>query len=76
MNKNIYIIIGVIVVILIIGFFWMKQSEVPTVQAPGSESGAASTADTTGAIDEDLSSIDLGNPDADFGEIDKDINAL
>jgi hypothetical protein len=76
MNKNIYIAIGVIVVILVAGFFWMKQSEAPTAQAPGLESNVASTADTTEAIDADISSIDLGSPDADFGDIDKDINSL
>jgi|GEM_PF-1864178 len=80
-NKNLYIIIGVVILLIIVLGVWMWQSGTPTANAPATTeipfAGAPiQTSDTTGAINQDLKSIDLGNLDSDFQSIDRDLKSL
>jgi len=80
-NKNLYIIIGVVILLIIVFGVWMWQSGTPTANAPTTTETPpggilAQTPDTTGAINEDLKGIDLGNLDSDFQSIDSDLKSL
>lgn len=74
MNKNILIVIVVIAALVLAGvWFWSRQSSAPSqTQQPTSQEPS----DTTGSIQADLESLDLGDVDKEFQVIDADLNSL
>lgn len=79
MNKKLYIILAVVAVIVVIAVIWLASKK-PANNLPigGDENQTSTTmkADSVQAINQDLDSIDIGNLDEDFKEIDKDVNSL
>jgi hypothetical protein len=83
-KKGIIITIVVVIIILLVGgWYYMTQYNKPALQPEGlqqeqEQAPAAdiSDLDTTDAIEEDLSNIDLGDLDAEFEEIDADLDTL
>lgn len=65
-------IVWVVVIVLVVLAAILIFSQGPAM-APGPEIG---TGDTTSAIDAQLGSIDLGDLEAELGDIDADLNQL
>jgi hypothetical protein len=76
MNKKTFILIVVIVVAAIIIVWWYTQT--PTTQAPteGPSGVIAPPADTTSEISKELESVDVGDVDKEFQQIDGELNTL
>ncbi len=77
-TKAIYILVAAVIVIAVGWWFWMNQpvSNQPasgTAQEQGQENVSAGS-DATEAIDQDLNSITIEDPD--FESIDGDLNSL
>ncbi len=81
-NKNIFIAIIIIAVLVLIGLgFWLWQSNVQAPAAPAKTSEPTSpttglSQDNTAIISQEIQNIDLGDINADFKEIDKDLQGL
>lgn len=65
MNKKLYIIIAVIVVAALVGFWWWS----------GRQSAIEAPLDTSD-INRDLEGLDVNNLDAEFKQIDQELNNL
>lgn len=76
MNKNVLIIILVVVVLVILGVIFFRPGTPVTAPTTGETPGATLSPDSTGAINQELESVDLGNLDAEFQSIDSDLNSL
>ncbi len=74
MNKNILIILAVVLVAVIGIVVWLFQGQTRPVSESGVES--AGTADETAAIQGEIESIDLGDLEKEFQSIDADLNSL
>lgn len=61
-----WVVIAIIVVLALVFIFWQGPAATPEV----------GTEDTTSAIDAQLGGIDLGNLEAELGDIDADLNQL
>jgi flagellar basal body-associated protein FliL len=89
-SSSMYIVLGVIILVLIVvaGGYWYFTStdKVPPVddvvvneepEAPAPPEITSSDDDTTDAIEQDLdATLDLGNLDDDFNEIDSELDQL
>lgn len=77
MNKKLYIILAVVAIIIVASAIWLvlrkPANEMPTNPADQSQTMKG---DSIQAINQDLNSIDIGNLDEDFKEVDKDLNSL
>lgn len=65
MNKKLYIIIAIIVAAALVGFWWWSSRQ-SVVEAP------LDTSD----INQDLEGLDVNNLDAEFKQIDQDLDTL
>lgn len=77
MNKNIVIAIVIILILAVLGLgFWYWQTQraeiAPTTPAPEEPT----TGDTTGAINQELESVDVNGLDPNFKEIDAELENL
>ena len=73
-NTNIFIALVVIVLLLLgVVYFTNNQRSAP---GPASPSPQTSQSDDTASISSDLDQIDPGNVDAEFKDIDRDLDAL
>lgn len=73
MNKKTLIIAIVIIIVLALAIWWYINAN---MQRQARELLTAETTDTMDSINKDLNSVDLGNLEVDFTEIDNDINSL
>ncbi len=81
MNKKIWIIFIIIVILAIIAI-WYGMRKTPAT-APSSEQPSAAApqnvqapSDTTSSINNDLQSVDTSSPDQNFQSIDTNLNSL
>ena len=77
MNKNTYIFIIVVVIVLAGLGIWQFKNKEPIVEQENSQAGQRSFSpddDSVVAIDKDLESFEVG--DVDFRETDSDIDSL
>lgn len=75
MNKGIIIGIIALVVVIIVGYMLMQSAS--TVPGPIAPAAMPSTVtDTTGSINAELNQINIDDGDADFMDIDKDLQSL
>jgi len=74
MNKKTFIVIVVIIVAIIIIAWWYTQT--PTTQAPTEGPAGGVPTDTTSEISKELESVDVGDVDKEFQEIDGELNTL
>lgn len=70
MNKNLIILVIIIALIVLGSWAWAPSSQ---KSAPAT---SPTTEDTTAAITDDLSGIEVTSSDADFGALDTDLQAL
>jgi len=79
MNKNLYTTLGIVtlVVVLLLLVFWYMGSGTPEV-SPVDNSGLEGTVidDSTDSINQSLDEVDLGNVDAEFQEVDSELENL
>ena len=71
MNKNLIILVVIIVLIALGVWYWNSSLYHPSTTAT-----APTTEDTTTAIDSDLSNINVESGDQDFKDIDTDLQTL
>jgi len=76
MNKNVLIIILIVVVLVILGVVLLRPGTPVTAPTTGEVPGVQLAPDSTGAINQELESVDLGDLDAEFQSIDSDLNSL
>ncbi|MBI1984645.1 MAG: hypothetical protein HYS60_00855 [Candidatus Wildermuthbacteria bacterium] len=70
---NTKIVIGIVILLLLaLGLWWWQSGNLVSLQGPATQGPN----DTTGTIQQDLNSLDLGDLDAEFQEIDSNINQL
>ena len=72
-TKNIVLLIGIAVVAVLLFWFW-QQGVIPFGQQ--TEEPAGIEGDTTQEIQQQLDEVDLGDLDAEFQDIDKDLESL
>jgi hypothetical protein len=85
--KHLYIILGVLLVVIAVGAWWMTRTS-QTTHAPASEAELGGTpqvaapppvdggTDALGDIQAGIENVDLGNVDEDMKSIDSDIQGL
>lgn len=73
MTKKTYMIIAIILIVIVAGFIWwsgMQTEQIPETVAP------IVPADTTDAIQAELDSINIGDVNTDFADVDETIKGL
>ena len=67
-----------VAILLVLGIWWqMNRAGGPSLTPSGSgQPSSAVGSDDTSAISQDLNSVDLGSVDAEFQNIDRDLNSL
>ncbi len=78
MNKNtLFLLFGVAAATIVAGgaVWWMQREEAAENQSAARQQSQQAT-DRTGIIIEDLSTVDLGDIDAEFKAIDAEMNSL
>ena len=83
-GKKIFILFAIFVVLVLVGIMWWlfikeaPQSQVPLTPAiaPPSPPEFASEDDRSAVIEQDLETVDLGNIEGEFKEIDQDLKTL
>lgn len=78
MNKGIIIGIAVLLIVIAAGYwFMMSSAPVTPTQIPANTADAPfSASDEPETISQDLESVDIGNVENDFIDVDKDLQSL
>ncbi len=76
--KKTLIIVVIVIIIAVLAIWLVYRSPEPVSSPAGetAETAEVSGGDTTSVINSDLDSLDLGDLDAEFEQIDADLNQL
>lgn len=73
MNKKALVIVIVIIVLVALGLWWFRASAPAPAPAPGGQAGAPAAEDS---FVQEVDSLNLGDLDSEFQEIDQDLQTL
>ena len=76
MNKNVTIIIVIVIIILVGLIMWLRSPQLSETGDAPIPTGELSEEDTTSAIIQDLEGLDIDDLDAEFQQIDADLEQL
>jgi cell division protein YceG involved in septum cleavage len=80
-KTNIIALVVIVILVLIVGgvIYWQSKREIPPLPPVSKEvtrTKGPGKDDSTDTIFKDLESVDIGNLDQEFKEIDQDLNSL
>ncbi len=76
MKKGLVIVTVIVIAIILIIIVWLASRPAPVPAVPTVETPEVLGGDTTSAINEQLDSLDLGDLNTEFEQIDAELNQL
>lgn len=75
-SKTMWLIVGLVLVILLIAGIYLLQSRQKASQSVKVSPSPVAGADNAGNLEQDLNSINIGNVEPEFSDVDQDLQSL